>query len=138
MPSSPDVRGRYVVSPIANPQTALPFIQTIELRDGENVLATATWFTTGNDGVIQLLDARVVEGLRRQGVGTGLFKQVQREADRFLRTRNSSLRRVVCHAEQKSHIVARAWLTKLGFHHVQTIGNTMKNEDTLIYVLGCD
>lgn len=131
-------RGRYVVSPNSNLRTSMPMIQTIELFDGEKSIASATWFTTANDGVIQLLDIRVLPELRRRGVGTGLFKQLQVEADRFMRARNMRLRRVICNAEQKSHIIGRAFLTRLGFHHVQTISNTMKNEDILVYLLGCD
>lgn len=131
-------RGRYVVSPSASPKSALPFIQTIELFDGEQSIARATWFTTGNDGVVQLLDIRVIPECQRKGVGTGLFKQLQREADRFLRSRGTYLRRVIVNAEQKTHIVSRAWLTQLGFHHVQTLSNTLRNEDILVYLLGCD
>ncbi len=130
--------GRYVASPLASGKSKLPFTQTIELLDGENAIASASWFTTANDGVVQLLDIRVVPELQRRGVGTSVFKQVQREADRFLRARGTYLRRVICNTEQKSHIVARAWLTQLGFHHVQTISNTLRNEDLLVYLLGCD
>lgn len=131
-------RGRYVVSPDSIVKGDLPFIQTIELFDGDRSIASASWFTTGNDGVVQLLDIRVINELQRRGVGTSLFRQLQREADRFLRARNSRLRRIFCNAEQKTHIIARAFLTGLGFHHVQTISNTMKNEDLLVYLLGCD
>lgn len=131
-------RGRYVVSPNSNVRSSIPFIQTIELFDGEKSIASASWFTTANDGVVQLLDIRVLPELQRKGVATSLFRQLQREADRFLRARGTYLRRVICNTEQKSHIVARAWLTKLGFHHVQTISNSLRNEDILIYLLGCD
>ncbi len=131
-------RGQYIVLPPATPKSKLPFIQTIELLDGDKSIATATWFTTGNDGIVQLLDIRVIPELQRKGVGTSLFKQLQREADRFLRSRGTSLRRVIVNAEQKTHIVSRAWLTHLGFHHVQTLSNTLRNEDILVYLLGCD
>jgi GNAT superfamily N-acetyltransferase len=131
-------RGRYVVTPNANLRTSLPFIQTIELLDDDKPIASATWFTTGNDGVVQLLNIRVVPEFQRKGVGTSLFKQLQREADRFMRTRNLRLRRIFCNAEQKTHIVARGFFTKLGFHHVQTLSNTLRNEDILVYLLGCD
>jgi ribosomal protein S18 acetylase RimI-like enzyme len=131
-------RGRYVVTPNSNLRTPMPFIQTIELFDGEQSIASASWFSTANDGVVQILDIRVIPELQRKGVGTSLFKQVQLEADRFMRSRNVRLRRIFCITEQKTHIIARGFLTGLGFHHVQTIANSLKNEDLLVYLLGCD
>lgn len=138
LPPNAVSRGRYVASPPTNLKPKLPFIQTIELLDGDESLATATWFTTGTDGVIQLLDIRVKPGLGRKGVGTALFRHLQREADSFFRLRSQRLRRVIVNAEQKTDIVARAFFTHLGFHHVQTIDNTLRNEDILVYLLGCD
>lgn len=131
-------RGRYVVSPAAGVKTSGPFIQTIELFDGDKPIASASWFTTGNDGVVQLLDLRVIAPLQRRGVGRSVFRQVQREAQTFFKSRGTPLRRIICNVEQKSHIVARAFFTGLGFHHVQTISNSIRNEDILVYLLGCD
>lgn len=131
-------RGRYIASPPASIKTPVPFIQRIDLFDGDQPIASASWFTTGNDGVVQLLDIRVIPELQRKGVGSSLFKQVQREADAFLRARGTYLRRVIAQTEQKSQIVSRAFFTRMGFHHVQTIANTLRNEDILVYLLGCD
>lgn len=131
-------RGRYVVSPTINPKLALPFIQTIELFDGDKPIASASWFTTGNDGVVQLLDLRVSPTLQRRGVGRSVFRQVQHEARAFFKSRGMPIRRIICNVEQKTQITARAFFTGLGFHHVQTISNTLCNEDILVYLLGCD
>lgn len=131
-------RGRYVVSPLNSAKSTLPFIQTIELFDGDKPIASASWFTTGNDGVVQLLDIRVIAPLQRRGVGRSVFRQVQQEAGAYVRTRGTPLRRIFCNVEQKTHIVSRAFFTGLGFHHVQTLSNTLKNEDILVYLLGCD
>jgi GNAT superfamily N-acetyltransferase len=130
--------GTIRLSPPGNSRTTVPFFQTIELLEGESVIASATWFTTGTDGVIQMLDIRVEASHRRRRVGTRLFKVLTKEAALFFKQRGGKLRRVICNAEQKSHIVARAFLTHVGFHHVQTIGNTLKQEDILVYLLGCD
>jgi GNAT superfamily N-acetyltransferase len=130
--------GSIRLTPPANSKITFPLVQTLELLEGEQIIASATWFTTGTDGLIQLLSLQVEPSHRRKGVGSRLFRVLRKEADLFFRTRGGKLRRVICNAEQKSHIVARAWLTHLGFHHVQTIGNSLKGQDVLVYLLGCD
>ena len=136
--SNAAARDRFVTSPTAGVRSKVPFIQTIELFEAEDLIASARWFTTATDGVVQLLDIHVSPKHQRQGAGTRLFKRMQREADTFLQTRGQRLRRVFVNAEQKTNITARAFLTGLGFHHVQTISNTLRDEDILVYLLGCD
>ena len=126
------------LSPPISATTTLPVIQKIELLEAGDVIASATWFTTGTDGLIQLLSVEVALDHRRRGVGSRLFAVLLKEANLFFRSRGGRLRRVTACAEQKSHIIARAWLTHLGFHHVQTLTNTLKDQDVLVYLLGCD
>jgi ribosomal protein S18 acetylase RimI-like enzyme len=126
------------LNPPVGATTTLPVFQKIELLEAGIVIASATWFTTGTDGLIQLLSVEVDSDYRRRGVGSRLFAVLLKEANLFFRSRGGRLRRVTACAEQKSHIIARAWLTHLGFHHVQTLTNTLKNQDVLVYLLGCD
>lgn len=126
------------LAPPISATTTLPLVQTIELLEAGQVIASATWFTTGTDGLIQLLSVEVAPDHRRRGVGSRLFDVLKKEANLFFRARGGSLRRVTASAEQKTHIIARAWLTHMGFHHVQTLTNTLKDQDVLVYLLGCD
>ena len=135
----PAVSGTIRLTPAATPTTAMPLIQTIELLEADGrVMGTLTWFTTGADGVIHLLFAEIDPAHQRRGVGTRLFNVLLKEANLFFRARGGRLRRVIANAEQKNHIIARAWLTHLGFHHVQTITNSLQGQDVLVYLLGCD
>lgn len=131
--------GNLRVVPPANADVALPFVQTIELTNDAGVrLAHAIWFTTGRDGQIQLLHVEVEPNERRRGVGTKLFGLLKREADLFFRSRGGRLRRVHTQAAHVDDIVFRGWLTKQGFHPTNTMTNVLKEQDVMIYLLGCD
>ena len=139
LPKKAAVSGTIRLTPPISAASKVPLVQTIELLEADGtLLATAMWFTTGSDGVIQLLHAEVDADHRRRGIGTRLHAVLLKEANLFFRTRGTRLRRVLVNAEQKNQIVARAWLTHLGFHHVQTITNSLKGQDILVYALGCD
>ena len=131
--------GHLRLTPPANATVALPFLQGVELlNDLGTPIARCVWFTTGTDGVMQLLHVEVDPAERRKGVGSKAFKLTMKEADLFFRSRGGRLRRVFCNVEQKSHIVFRAWLTKNGFHPTNTMTNVLKKQDLMVYLLGCD
>jgi GNAT superfamily N-acetyltransferase len=137
--ASPAVAGNVRVTPAANATVTLPFIQTVELsNDAGNRLAHAIWFTNGRDGAIQLLHLEVEPAERRRGVGTKLFGMLKKEADLFFRSRGQRLRRVFLNAAHRDDIVFRGWLTKQGFHPTNTMTNVLKQQDAMIYLLGCD
>ena len=131
--------GNLRLTPSDPAQRTLPLVQRVELLDdGGEAIAHATWFSTGTDGQVQLLHIEVEHGQRRHGVGTKLFRLMLKEADAFFRGRGQRLRRVFTNAEQKTHIVFRAFLTKQGFHHTSTLTNVCKKQDVMVYLLGLD
>lgn len=115
------------------------FHQQIRLNDGPRLLGTATWHAPDSaHGVVQVLDLTVLPPHARQGHGGRLLGAVIQQAKQICQARGVKLRRVWFGIEQKSQVVARAFLTKHGFHHVATIGNLLKDEDELIYVKAYD
>lgn len=124
--------------PPVSASTTLPVVQTIELVEDDKVIASAIWFTHGTDGVVQLLDIRVDERHRRRRVGSRLFQLLKKECDLFFRSRGRKLRRFTAEVEQKTQITSRAFFTQMGFHHVQSIPNSLIDQDIVIYLLGCD
>ncbi len=132
------VTGRFVV--IEHPRAAgLPFVRSLELRDGSTRIAVATWTNSMNaDGVVKLLHVEVSEADRRKGHGSAVFEEAMQLAREELQKAGFKLRRVIAETEQKKQIIARSWLTHLGFHHVTTVKNTLVDQDLLVYLLGCD
>jgi ribosomal protein S18 acetylase RimI-like enzyme len=130
--------GRFVV--IEHPRAAgLPHVRSVELRDGSERIAVATWTSSQNaDGVVKLLHVEVSEDKRRKGHGSAVFEEAIQLAREELQKAGFKLRRVIAETEQKKQIVARSWLTHLGFHHVTTVKNTLVDQDLLVYLLGCD
>ena len=136
---SPAISINLRLTPPAGAAVTLPLVQKVELLDDRGAaIAHATWFSTGTDGQLQLLHIEVEHDQRRRGVGTKLFKLMVKEADAFFRARGQRLRRVFTNAEQKTHIVFRAFLTKQGFHHTSTLTNVCKKQDVMVYLLGLD
>ncbi|MFT3786471.1 MAG: hypothetical protein QM770_09935 [Tepidisphaeraceae bacterium] len=114
-------------------------IRTLEMRDGTKVIARTTFSNTLDaDGHVIILHMEVHGSHRRRGHGLVLFRELQRIASADLLAAGHRLRRVTCEVRQKTHVVARAFLTRLGFHHVTTVRNVYLNQDLLIYLLGCD
>jgi ribosomal protein S18 acetylase RimI-like enzyme len=130
--------GRFVV--IEHPHApGIPRVRSVELRDGSNRIAVATWSNSMNaDGVVKLLHVEVAAEHRRKGHGSAVFDEAIQLAREDLQKAGHRLRRVVAIAEQKEQIIGRAWLTHVGFHHVTTVKNTLIDQDMLVYLLGCD
>jgi ribosomal protein S18 acetylase RimI-like enzyme len=110
------------------------FAQTIRLVDEGLTTGLARWFTTGGDGVVQLIEITVSSPHQRQGMGGRLMREVFTQATELFRARKSRLRRVWAALEQKNQIIARAFLTSHGFHHIQTVENLLRDQELLIYV----
>jgi ribosomal protein S18 acetylase RimI-like enzyme len=111
-----------------------PFIQTI--RSEHAVLVWSSTDIAG--GVAHVLSVEVDPKHRRRGHGTAIAKAMQSQAALLFKAHGVRFRRVVMMTNQKTHIHARAWLTKLGYHHIQTLTNVAKGEDVLVYLLGMD
>lgn len=132
------VKGRFVI--IEHPRAAgLPYVRSLELRDGSNRIAVVTWMNSMNaDGVMKLLHIEVADESRRMGHGSAVFREAVQLTREELQKAGFKLRRVIAETEQKSQIVARSWLTHLGFHHVTTVKNVHVDQDLLVYLMGCD
>jgi len=54
------------------------------------------------------------------------------------RRRGSKLRRVWVGIEQKSQVIARAFLTSRGFHHIATVDELYRDQELMVYVKSMD
>jgi ribosomal protein S18 acetylase RimI-like enzyme len=111
------------------------FVQELHLVEGDAAIATARWHApaTSGEGVAQLLDLSVIEVHRRQGHGGRLLREIIAQAASYYRARGSKLRRVWLAVEQKQQVIARAFLTAHGFHHIATVKDVLKEQDLMIY-----
>jgi hypothetical protein len=53
---------------------------------------------------------------------------------RFAQAQKLRLRRLWVSVEQKTQVIARAFLTQHGFHHTATMKELLADQDALIYV----
>jgi GNAT superfamily N-acetyltransferase len=104
----------------------------VTLKLGKQVVGWAEWSTLA-PGVVQLLRIEITAERRRQGYGSMLFRHLLAELDR-----TEHPRRLVTMIQQKTHLPARAWLTRMGFHHINTLSSLMPDEDIMVYGLGRD
>ncbi len=116
------------------------FVQTIRLSVDGRVIGTARWYVrpAAADGVAQLLEFAIAPTRARQGHGRQLMQAVYDQANGYFRARKLKLRRIWIAVEQKTQIVGRAFLTGLGFHHVSTVQNLLKDQDALVYTRSFD
>jgi ribosomal protein S18 acetylase RimI-like enzyme len=120
----------------AKATAGMPFVQTIQLRAaGGEPVASVVWIAPEGaaDGVVQLLHLQVHPDYRRQGLGLRLLDAAIQQARAYYRQRGISFRRLWALVEQKSQVIARAFLTQHGFHHTATVQNVYKKQDALIY-----
>jgi GNAT superfamily N-acetyltransferase len=125
----------------AGPAPGAPFIQSIQcLNAGGIVMGKAIWHAPDGaaDGVFQILHLQVRPELRRQGLGGRLLEASIIQATQWHRARRIPLRRAWLSVEQKSQVIARAFLTQHGFHHIATASNLHKDQDALIYIRAFD
>ena len=133
-----DRRGLVVrCSPESNSAPIGSITQKIELFDGSKRIGHALWYSSGTiDGHVQILELEIIPALQRQGYGSRLLRIVRDEASRFLVRSNAQLRRITIEVPHKTQVIGRAFLTKHGFHHVETLHQVLIKQDLLIYQLG--
>jgi ribosomal protein S18 acetylase RimI-like enzyme len=126
--------------PIPPKPPADGFLQTIRLSDGGRVVGVARWHVRpgSTDGVAQLLDLTVPTTRARHGHGRQLMHAVYAQVQAYFRARRIVPRRLWIAVEQKTQIIGRSFLTGLGFHHVATVSNLMKDQDALVYTRSFD
>lgn len=117
--------------PAAGP---LPFEQEMLLYQDSKPIAHARWHATdSSDGIFQILDFAVAPAHQRQGHGGTLLRAIYDQADVLFKSIGQRPRRVWISIEQKRHVIARAFLSRHGFHHVSTIKNLYVEQDAMIY-----
>jgi ribosomal protein S18 acetylase RimI-like enzyme len=121
--------------PVVSALKGAPFVQHLRLGPEDAPLATAHWHAPANlsEGVAQLLDLAVSPTHRRQGHAGRLIREVIVQASAYYRSRRVKLRRLWLAVEQKHQVIARAFLTSHGFHHIATVKDVLKDEDLMIY-----
>jgi GNAT superfamily N-acetyltransferase len=111
------------------------FAQTIRLSEGGKMLAIARWHASAREqGVVQLVELTVHPSHCRRGLGSALLNEVLQQAIVLHQLKKLRLRRIWVSIEQKTQVIARAFVTRHGFHHTATIKDLLDHQDALIYV----
>lgn len=130
---------QFTYTPPIEPKRDEPLAQTIRLSDGAVSIGVARWYSASSgDGVAQLLELSVLATHRRTGNGRRILQATILQATEHYRARQSKLRRMWIAVEQKEQVIARAFLTQHGFHHVHTLPELLKGQDLLVYVRSFD
>jgi ribosomal protein S18 acetylase RimI-like enzyme len=144
-PPLPPATATCPVSPFPSPPVAsssgaaLAFTQQLSLLHGGRSVATLRWHCRDpRDGIIQILDLTVAPDVRRQGIGRLMVKGAIEQARNYHAARKLPLRRAWLLARQKSDIIARAFLTSIGFHHVASLSDFLEGEEGLLYTKSFD
>jgi ribosomal protein S18 acetylase RimI-like enzyme len=115
------------------------FLQEIRLTEAGKTVGRAIWHTPeGREGVVQLVELRVDPSQRRRGLGSQLIQAVSQQIAALHKLRRVPARRLWVCIEQKTQVIARAFLTRHGFHHVSTTENLLKDQDALVYIKAFD
>jgi GNAT superfamily N-acetyltransferase len=115
------------------------FLQRIELRDGRITVGHAAWHLTDLDeGVVQLVDLTIEPKLQRRGHAGAMLNEAIAQATALCKLKRVPLRRLWVALEQKSQVLARAFLTKHGFHHTSSVPDLLRDQDLLVYVRSFD
>jgi GNAT superfamily N-acetyltransferase len=125
-----------ICDPPARSKAPEPFLQSIRLADGDQLIGQARWQASfdSSQGVAQILDLTVSPAYRRKGNGRRLMEAITAQATEHFKCRKSRLRRLWIPIHQKSQVIARSFLMQFGFHHVGTVQELLKDEDLLIYM----
>lgn len=125
---------RFHYAPPTDKLTSWGSVQTLELHDGREPIARATWQPVpGVAGAYQVLWAEVIESQRRRGNGTQLLAEVIRQARLHATAAGTPLRRMMALLEQPN-LVARAWLMRNGFVHVKTLDDLAPRHEVLVMI----
>lgn len=128
--SNPIPRGR---------KTLLPFVQTLSIVKNRRMIGRLTWFAPDtDDGVIQILDIRIEPDYQRQNHGSALLRGAYEQAFSLFKKLGIRPRRIWIAVEQKKHVQARAFLSRHGFHHVSSVKNVFRDQESLIYLKAFD
>jgi GNAT superfamily N-acetyltransferase len=113
-----------------------PFLQTIRLKDGDQVIGHARWISGCEpaEGVVQIVELSIAPAHRRQGNGKRLMEALTRQCKEHFKLRKARLRRQWLALDQKRHVISRSFLMQFTFHHVGTVNELLKDEDLLIYM----
>ena len=107
-------------------------IQTIELLDGREVIARATWQPLASvPGACQLLRAEVAAEQRRRGNGSQVLAEAIRQARLHTKSEGAPLRRMITLIPQPN-VIARAWLVRNGFVHSNTLNDVAVAGELLV------
>ncbi len=110
---------------------------TVRLLDDDRPLGRATWVVTdAGEGLIQILEMTINPAEQRRGHGKRLLQGLYTQARVELGAQ--PLRRVWIATGNKIHVVARAFLTGEGYHHVGSNSGIYRDQDLLIYVKSFD
>ena len=109
----------------------------VRLVDGDLQIGRATWVVTDADeGLIQLLTVSIAVDHQRRGNGRRLLQAVYTAAR--LQLAGRPLRRAWICTGNKAHVIARAFVTGEGYHHVGSNSGVWRDQDLLIYVKSFD
>jgi len=118
----------------------LPLLQVITLHDvGGEPIGRLHWFAPdSNDGVVQIIHVAVDPLHQRRGHGSSLIREAYAQAAKLFVSQGIKPRRVWVTVEQKRHVIGRAFFARHGFHHVSTIKNIYRDQDSVIYQRSLD
>lgn len=123
------------------------FLQTIlersrtDRRGGDTPLGRLTWHATCDQGTAQLLELHVEPSRRRGGCGTRLVRAMLEQIARLNARKipgSRPIRVVWTVVAQKHHLSTRAFLTRMGFHHVATSKHLYLDDDAMVYAKALD
>jgi len=111
-------------------------LQTVRLCAGRDTLGTAIWHCPPDDtdGIVQLIDFRVIRSQGRRGHGKRLLTAVIEQCLQYHRLRERPLRRIWMPLHHKRHVIARAFFLSQGFTHTVTLKDLAIDQELLVYV----
>ena len=108
--------------------------QTVELGDRRDAIARCTWQPIPSvPGAYQLLWAEVAEPHRRRGNGSLVISEAVRQAQLHAGAHRVPLRRMMLLIPQQN-VIARAWLARNGFLHVNTLKDVGAEGEVLVMI----
>ena len=114
-----------------------PAAESVHLLAGDRPIGIGTFAVTeADEGLIQILSLAIEPADQRRGHGRRLLHDLYDRARVDLAPR--PLRRAWIAVGNKQHVVARAFLTGEGYHHVGSNGGIYRDQDVLIYVKSFD
>ena len=109
-------------------------VQTVELLDGRIPIARAAWRPVVSiPGLYELVWAEVAETQRRRGNGSLVISEAIRQAQRHAKSHGALLRRAILLIPQQN-VIARAWLARNGFLHVNTLKDVGDDGEVLVMI----